>query len=190
MEYDRFTSFTDAKDTGDRGILTEVLTKKDLFVVPGVLPDAGVFPNARPRVVHQGRERTLAELESSPDRPMTALGSAYLAALNASLAIQTRESLMRCGTRPGDTILVEGGFARNTLYCELLTALCPQNAVALTTMTEGTSMGAAIIGWMMVTGEDLSAMGRRFTVETREIKPERIPGLEEYAAAFMDAVQA
>ncbi|MBN2310084.1 MAG: hypothetical protein JXR94_14010 [Candidatus Hydrogenedentes bacterium] len=189
MEYDTFRAFTDARDEADFAALREVVARRDLFVIPGVLPDATAFPGATARVVHEGRESLLADLERDGGKSMAHLGQHYYGALNLSLALATRATLGRCGAQPGTTVLVEGGFANNKSYCALLAALCPDNTIALTNMKEGTSLGAAITGWMVGEGLDLAEVGARFTIETKPIPVEDLGDLGAYSAAF-DALVA
>ena len=75
----------------------------------------------------------------------------------------------RLGPQPGANIFIEGGFAKNKQYCELLAALCPESRIVLTSLPEGTSMGAAILGWMLLTGKDAQAVGEGFSIETRDV---------------------
>jgi hypothetical protein len=184
MEYDTFRSFTKAKDQADFDALRVVLDRRDLFVVPGVLPDATAFPGATARVVHRDRSYLLGDLAQDSGKPMSHLGQDYYAALNLSLAIATRETLKRCGAEMGTTVFVEGGFANNKTYCALLAALCPDFIIALTNMKEGTSFGAAITGWMAAESAELTVIGNDFTIETAEVARQEFAGLAAYVEDF------
>ncbi|HOE67004.1 MAG TPA: FGGY family carbohydrate kinase [Candidatus Hydrogenedentes bacterium] len=184
MEYDAFTSLTREKDCGDPEALASLVRDKDLFVMPGVLPDACIFSGAAPRVIHGDRTHSLKDLRQGSAQPLTRLGQRYLAAINASLAIQTREMLFRCGASKGTHVFIEGGFSRNAQYCELLAALCPDCTIALTNLREGTSMGAALLAWMVLDHKDLAAIGRGFSIETRRIVAGECGDLEGYERAF------
>jgi sugar (pentulose or hexulose) kinase len=152
--------------------------------VPGVLPDATAFPGATPRVVDGDTVHTLDQLKASAGRPLTGLGQAYYSALNLSLAFATRRMLNLCGVNEGTTVFIEGGFANNKLYCELLAALCPKQTIALTSVKEGTSFGAALTAWMLAEGLSLEDIGKEFTIGTREVARRDFPGIAEYERAF------
>ena len=190
MEYDAFRGFTEAKDEGDLAAARRVIAGRNLFVIPGVLPDAGAFPGASARVVHGERVHPLAELEANPRKPMTGLGQDYYAALNVSLALATRQALNRCGAGEGTTVFVEGGFANNRSYCELLAALCPQCTIALTSMKEGTSFGAAVTAWMAAEEAELESVGERFAIETSAIPAKNFGDIGAYTEAFERLVTA
>ena len=190
LEYETFTGFTSLEDKNDTSLLSQVIQNRDLFIVTGVLPDATIFAHSIARVIHQDKTYLLKDLRNAPDKPMTALGGAYLAALNLALAIQSAEVFRRLGASAGTTVFIEGGFARNPQYCALLAALCPELSIVLTNLPEGTSMGAALLGWMLLTGKDLAAIWKEFTIETRAIEPASYPGLDEYVAAFRKQVNA
>jgi L-fuculokinase len=184
MEYETFRGFTDNKDTDDLDAALKVIADKRLFVVPGVLPDATAFPGATPRVVDGDTVHTLDQLKASAGRPLTGLGQAYYSALNLSLAFATRRMLNLCGVNEGTTVFIEGGFANNKLYCELLAALCPKQTIALTSVKEGTSFGAALTAWMLAEGLSLEDIGKEFTIGTREVARRDFPGIAEYERAF------
>jgi sugar (pentulose or hexulose) kinase len=184
MEYDTFRGFTAEKDAGDFAAVRDVVARKDTFVIPGVLPDATAFPGATARVVSQGKVHTLDDLGEDPGKPMSSLGQTYFAALDLSLALATRQMLERCGAQPGTTVFVEGGFANNPIYCSTLAALCPDNPIALTSMKEGTSFGAAVTAWMAAEQCSLDAVGQDFGIETETIEVENFGDLDGYASAF------
>ncbi len=184
MEYDTFRAFTDLEDQTGIDDVRRVVADKRLFVIPGVLPDASAFPGAKPRVVNGDRVQSLEALKAAPDKPMTRLGQAYNAALNLSLALATRKMLSWCAVKPGTTIFIEGGFAKNTAYCELLATLCPEQQFVLTNVKEGTSFGAALTGWMLAEGLTLEAIGHEFNIETTPIPRRDFGDLGAYESAF------
>jgi L-fuculokinase len=190
MDYDTFSGFTDVKDMSDADVLKQVVESRDLFVVPGVLPDATAFPGATPRVVHGERTYTLDALQKEAGTLMTDLGQRYFAALNLGLAIATARMLARCGIGKGTTVFIEGGFAKNSAYCAALAALCPEQMFALTSMKEGTSLGAALTGWMAATNCSLEDVGKKFTIETTPIASQDLGNLEPYRTAFNDLASA
>ena len=189
MEYDAFRAFTSEKDAGREDALREVVQDQKLFIFPGVLPDASVFPGSQPMVLHGDTAYTLEQLEKSAGQPMSALGQAYFAALNLSLALQTRASLTRCGLGKGTKVFIEGGFAKNVLYCKLLATLCPDASIMLTNQKEGTSFGAALTAWMLAEGLGLEELGKEFTIEATRVEAGEFGDLAAYERAFMDNMQ-
>ncbi len=189
MDYDAFRAFSTEKDLGDRAALGRVIAAQDLFVIPGVLDGGSAFPGTRPGVISKGVMHPYQSLKETGGTPFAELGQDYLAALDLGLAIGSAAKLATNGIGPGTTVLIEGGFSKNTLYCELLATLCPEQTIALTSMTEGTSLGAAITAWMSATGESLEEAGARFQIETREVKPRDFGDLEAYRKTFLEYIQ-
>ncbi len=186
MEYDTFRGFTALKDASDAEIVRDVVRDKNLFVIPGVMPAASAFPGATPRVVHGDTVYSLDALRTQGGTPMTDLGQAYYGALNLSLALATRKMLAWCDVTQGTTVFIEGGFAKNKVYCGLLAALCPEQKFALTNVKEGTSFGAALTGWMLAEDLSLEEIGKQFAIETTPIPALDTGDIASYERAFND----
>lgn len=184
MEYDTFRGFTKERDRNDTEAVRKVIAERKLFVIPGVLSGAKPFPNATPRVVNGETEYPLQTLQAQDDRPMTPLDQDYYAALNISLAFATRRMLRLCGVKEGTKVFVEGGFANNVPYCEVLATICPEIEVLLTNVKEGTSFGAALTGWMLHEGLSLSRIGKEFKIETSRVVSRDFGDIASYYDAF------
>ncbi len=189
MEYEKFGALTSVKDESSVDDVKNVIAQKRVFIVPGVMPAASAFPGVEAKVSVDGEVRLYKDLEEAGDAPYSPLGQEYYAALNVSLALATRQLLERCGGEKGATVFIEGGFARNKRYCELLAALCPDYTIALTNQAEGTAFGAALTAWMLADGIELAAIGREFEIETTPIMPPDFGDLEGYWAAFKEYAQ-
>ncbi len=188
MDYDAFRALTAEKDEGDVEALQAVIAERSLFVVPGVLENGTAFPGQAPRVVQGETVQPLSDLQEAGGTPFTGLGQQYYAALNLGLAIATAKMLETCGIGEGTTVFIEGGFSKNASYCSLLATLCPKQQFALTSMTEGTSFGAALTGWMLADSKSLEEIGQEFTIETREVPQRNFGSVEEYRNAFLKLV--
>ena len=105
----------------------------------------------------------MEDLESGK-APIAELGQAYFAALNLGLAIGSQEMMERLGAQAGTTVIIEGGFANNMPYCQVLASLCPDATITLTNMKEGTSFGAALTGWMLADNRTLEQIGGEFDI--------------------------
>lgn len=186
MEYEKFTGFSNAKDQGDWSTVLKVLADRKTFVVPGALPSAKVFRSATPKLVYGEKVWTMSQLEADSARPATELGEEYFAALNIGLALESEEMFRRMGARPGTTVFIEGGFAKNKPYCMLLACLCPDQTIALTSMKEGTALGAAVTAWVLADDATLEEVGRRVMINMNPVKPCECPELAAYAEAFRE----
>jgi len=186
MEYDTFRGFTSLPDHSSADVVGDVIRERKLFVVPGVLPSASAFPGATPRVVDDNAVFALKDLRQAASPPLDGLGQAYNGALNIALAIATAKMLTTCGAGAGTTVFIEGGFAKNTAYCQLLAALCPEQTFLITKMKEGTSLGAAMTGWMLAEDLPLEEIGKQIHTEAVEVEPQDFPGIEEYVEAFQE----
>ena len=185
MEYDTFRGFSLLNDESDVAAVRRVTQDGKLFAIPGVLPDASAFPGASARVVVGGVEYSLDNLRRRTDSPMTPFRQDYFAALNLSLALGTRKMLAWCGVKKGTTVFIEGGFAKNKTYCELLAALCPDQSFVLTSVKEGTSFGAALTGWMLAENMSLEAIGKEFNIRTTPISRADFGNIQPYETEFM-----
>ena len=186
LDYDTFRGFSRGKDENDMAALAAVVAEQEIFIIPGVLEGASAFPKAGPQLIVGADRYPLAAL-AADGAVAEALGQRYFAALNLACALATEKKLGVCNLHAGTEVFIEGGFAKNGAYCGLLAALCGEQRFALTSMTEGTSFGAAITGWMLAEGKSLAAIGGAFEIETRPIAPLAVEGLAGYRAAYLKA---
>lgn len=96
-----------------------------IMLLPSVEPSSGPFQN-----------RQMAWIGPEP------VGGARLVALSWYLALMTRECLDLAGDQ--GPVIVEGPFARNSDYLDMLAALSPHGVQVATSLT-GTSVGAAML---------------------------------------------
>jgi sugar (pentulose or hexulose) kinase len=161
LDYDTFGAFTDEVDAQDFKALAQVVEQADLFVIPGVMPGASAFPNATPSVISSGTAWTLDALQDGAKR-FDDLGQAYIAAINLGLAIATADGLSALNLAPGCDVYIEGGFAKNDVFCRILAGLCTNLSISVSAETEGTSLGAAMTGWMLADGAGLETIGANY----------------------------
>jgi sugar (pentulose or hexulose) kinase len=191
LEYETYTKIlkdlhsTDELPEFNRTLYQRVIDQRRHFVIPSILPGAGQFPDSRARVMDGGREYPIEGIKSGELVPplLQDLPAAY-ATLNLSIAIQSKIALERVGLKPGMALYTEGGFRHNRDYNVLLASFFPENPVYLTGIEEATAFGAAITGLASLEGKDPVAYADRFEIETFEVKPEDLSGLDEYEAAF------
>jgi len=184
MEYEKFGALTEVRDESTVDDIKRIIAERRVFVVPGVMPAASAFPGVPAKVIVDGKTRLYTDLEAEGGTPYTPLGQTYYAALNLSLALATRQLLERCGGEKGASVFVEGGFAHNQRYCELLAALCPDYTIALTSQAEGTAFGAALTAWMLADGQKLAQIGEEFEIETTPVVAPDFGDLQGYWDAF------
>ncbi len=185
MEYETFASFAPFTDAQDEDALARVISDRDVFVIPGTLPDVPVFPGAAPGLV-AGKERfTLDDLRAGRSADtIRALGQRYFAALNLALALATKRALAHLDAPRGARVYIEGGFASNTIYCRLMATLCPEFEWLLTQAKEGTSLGAALCGWAAAEGVDPRQMTSRYMIDDTPIAPYACLHLDPYEHSF------
>jgi sugar (pentulose or hexulose) kinase len=160
------------------------------FILPSVQKGTGQFPDSDPRAVEGGRNYPLETIRSGGDiPPFFGEYTAAFAALNISLAIQTKIALERAGTVDGTTIFVEGGFRKNPDYNTLLSALFPKSKVYLTNLSEATAFGAALLAKAALDGTDPKTLGNFFEIETKEVKREQFDGLSQYVDSFFEHLE-
>jgi len=95
------------------------------------------------------------------------------------VALMSDLMLTRLGANVGD-VIVEGSFAVNSAYCELLAALRPEQRVFTGDDSAGTARGAALLAQWPV---------RKLELSRREpIEKSTIPGLAAYREVWNRAV--
>ncbi|WP_375259695.1 FGGY-family carbohydrate kinase [Citreimonas sp.] len=144
-----------APDAGDR----QALLSGGLRLSPSVVPGSGPF---------QGRS---GGWSCTPETD----GQAMLA-LSWYLALMTEECLTLAGA--AGPVAVEGPFARNAGYLDMLAALRPDSVIAMGSAT-GTSAGAALL----FAGRGEQAGGTRIT-------PSDKAALREYAVEWQQAARS
>ena len=182
-----------------------LLAAADCFILPELVPGSGQFPGSRSRAVEGGREYALDDIKAGRAAPAFMRDARKaMAALDASLAIQTRVALGRTGLGSGTEVFTEGGFRRNADYNALLATALPRNRAYLTDIAEATSLGAAMTaaaalrdaegrGSAEATADGGRAMleeiARAFEIDYRPVEP--MPGassFEGYARAWLERV--
>ncbi len=175
-DFEHFPSF-------DPKVYQQVISDKSCFILPGVI-DTGPFPQSVSRVHENGTDYLLKDIAAN--RPPCFANSLYAyAALNISLAVQSRANFQNIGLEDGMTIYIEGGFRRNKSYHALLAALCPKNKFVLSCLEEATAFGAALMNVAALEGKSLNDIGDKFTIITDDIAIPDLEGFEEYAEAFL-----
>jgi L-fuculokinase len=180
---------TDVLPDFNKGLYQRVIEQRRHFVIPGVVPGTGQFPDSRARVIDAGREYELDAIRDGSVVPplFQDLPAAY-ATLNLSLAIQSKVALERVGVAPGMSVFTEGGFRHNLDYNVLLAAFLGDNPVFLTGIEEATSFGAAITAIAARDGEAPDAYASLFEIETFPVRAEAFRGLQEYEKAFLEQI--
>ncbi|MFO8041896.1 MAG: FGGY family carbohydrate kinase [Alkalispirochaeta sp.] len=180
---------TDMLPDFNKSLYQRVLDQRQHFIIPGIVPGSGQFPTSRARVIDAGREYELEAIKDGTIVPplFQDLPAAY-AALNLSLAIQSKVALERVGITPGMAIFTEGGFRHNLDYNILVGAFLGDNPVYLTGIEEATSLGAAITAIAARDGEEPAAYESLFEIETFPVRSEAFRGLAEYEAAFLEHI--
>lgn len=117
----------------DEKVLKTLLRDKEVFVIPTLASGSGQFPRSRGRVIGENIFYKDFKL-------------AYHA-LNLSMAIQTYfaiRAIFRSESLKGLKVVVAGGFAKNTLYLRLLTAILRDAKIFKTHYSDLTSLGTAL----------------------------------------------
>jgi sugar (pentulose or hexulose) kinase len=159
------------------------------FILPELVPGSGQFPGSTSRAVQDGVEYALADIESGAKVPEFLKDERRaLAALNLSLAIQTLVALDRAGLGPATSVFTEGGFRKNSGYNAILASALGGRAY-LTDISEATSFGAAMTAEAALEGIDPDALGDRFDIEYKPVRPmEGLEHFERYRAAWLALV--
>jgi len=185
LEFGEFSDLAGRKDDAGHVVLEKLCLDQELFLTGGLVPGAEAFPNSKPAAYVGDRCIGIDELK---EKGLAAVGidsADFLAALNFSLAMQTVEVLNRSGRKDGSDIFIEGGFANNQQYCEILAALLPENRCNLTDLKEATAFGAALCAWKLLDNVELESLSSRFEIGIHTIVPVATTGLQEYAEKYL-----
>lgn len=116
-------------------------------------------------------------------------GERAMAALNISLALQTLVALERAGLKPGTEVFTEGGFRKNAGYNAALASSLRGagygDGVYLTDISEATAFGAAMTATAALEGCEPEALGDRFEVHYKPVRPMEGLDLDRYRAAWL-----
>lgn len=184
LEYSEFSGLAGEGEADASGAVEAVCAERELFLTGGIVPGAKAFPGSVPAAHDGGR---VVPLEQLREKGLSGAGldrSAFLAALNLSLAIQTVEVLERAGRTDGTDVFIEGGFSRNDDYCRILAALLPRNRVCRTELAEATAFGTALCSWILADGVSLEDLAGRFAIKVEPVEAPDLPGLAEYANEY------
>jgi len=166
-------------------ICQKVIDNKELFILPSVVKDTGLYPSSKPRVIEKSSTFTLEHLQTNNAVPsfFNDYETAY-AVLNISLALQTKRALDMTGFKGVGTIFVEGGFRHNDTYNRLLTALYPQSTVALTNLSEATAFGAALCAKAARDRVSPSELKDFFEIDITPVEKCSLSNLDAYGERF------
>ena len=186
MEYDSWVGLI-AECAGSRPVdpgpsaYPALFEDGDCFILPEVVPGSGQFPGSRARAIQGGKTFHFEDIQAGREVPEFLRDpSRAMAALDASLVIQTLVALDRAGIGPGMDVYTEGGFRKNADYNALLAAALPEGSTYLTDLAEATSFGAAMCGMAALDSSEPSAYRDRFAIDYRRVTA--MPGTESFAA--------
>jgi sugar (pentulose or hexulose) kinase len=184
---------TTALSDPDPSVYRSVATSASEFILPELVPGSGQFPGSGSRAVQDGREYPLAAMDSGAGAPpFFGNGGRALAVLNISLALQTLVALERTGLAPGTEVFTEGGFRKNAGYNAVLASALRGagygDGAYLTDIAEATSFGAAMTAAAALEGSDPGALGDRFEVDYKPVKPMDGLDLGTYRRAWLALV--
>jgi L-fuculokinase len=163
------------------------------FILPEYVPGSGQFPGSFSSAVLDGAVFALADIEAGRSVPPFFKDSRRaLAALNISLAIQTTVALDRAGLKPETEVFTEGGFRKNAGYnAALASALggVGGGRAYLTDISEATALGAAMTAAAALLGITPNALGDRFDIEYKKVRPmEALGDFARYRAEWLALV--
>lgn len=136
--------------------------EEPIVLLPSVIEGSGPFPH---RKAHWNKPPHTIDKEAS------FVGASFY------LALMTAECLSMTGA-DGD-VVVEGPFAANRLYLQMLSAATTRRVVAMTGSATGTSIGAALLARMEAPGTVAPGQYQLFTP---------VPEMVRYARGWRDIV--
>ena len=155
----------DAPDVPDAEVLAaaRALVARGTMALASFVPDDGQFPGS----AGKGRMVGLPPQDAAEKR---ALGALYVA-FNASLCLDLLQSA-------GKPVIIDGGFAANRPFAQVLAALRPGQKVSISHARDGTALGAALL-WQRA-----ARTGPVGSVRVEGVTAADVPGVEAMARAW------
>lgn len=173
----------------DPEMCQQVINDQRYFIMPGVTPGTGQFPECEARIIEAHKEFPLEDVKSGKVIPAFLKDQKLAhAVLDLSLVLQTSVAMARIGARDGLAIFTEGGFRRNETYNGLLSSLYPNSEYCRTNLEEASAVGAAICAKCAIEGVDLSAAANWVKIDRQEVRPYPLSGMGAYRDAFLKRV--
>ena len=168
-------------------VYQRVIRECDFVFVPSVEVGVGILPESQPAVYYKGKRYPLADIQR-PEVAQEVFEDYELsfAALNCSLAAQSKVAIDYANSANTTQLFVEGGFRRNSAYCQLLADLFPAAAIFTTNLEEATAIGAGIIAKAALQNSDPYCARDDINIEKNRIAPAGITGISDYVAKFIE----
>ncbi len=164
-----------------------VLTARDFFFIPSVEVGVGILPDSKPGVYAGGQFYSLSCLEEpGVAKEVFADYERSFAALNCSLAAQSKIAIDYAGAAVDTQMFVEGGFRKNSAYCQLLAELYPQARIFTTNLEEATAIGAGIIAKAAYENTDPYIAKSLINIEKTRINPLGLQDTALYVQRFVE----
>lgn len=186
----------------DAPLYERLIREARTFILPAVLRGTGQFPESEARIVEfEAPAVTEAQTDSRTVTTLVAIRSGTplpqslsnwneaIALVNLSVAIQSAVALKRVDLQPGTTIYTEGGFRNNEAYLTLLGALLPDNPVALTSIEEATSFGAALCGKAALEERPVEELHDAVQLIIQPVPFRSVPEIDGYMERFLELVE-
>ena len=150
---------------GDLAAIATVqdLIDQDIFAIASFTDSGGPLPNTG------NKGKVLGPMTETPDH------RASLAALYCALMVDLSLNAIQSKAQ----IIVDGPFAENPVFLQILAALRPQQQVSASKLSQGTTAGAACLG-LMPDGK-LPYLPMSLT----EVQPPELRGLAAYARTWL-----
>ena len=165
----------------------EVLTSSDFFFIPSVEVGVGILPDSKPKVIYKGKAYLLDELQIPEIASMVFEDyERSFAALNCSIAAQSKIAIDYTNSINNTQLFIEGGFRKNQAYCQLLAELYPEAEVYTTNLEEATAMGAGILAKAALDNTDPYTLRDLVNITKEQIVAIGINGVERYTESFIE----
>lgn len=168
-------------------VYQRVISEKNFFFVPSVEVGVGILPESKPAIYYQGKRYPLADIRSSAVAARVfADYELSFAALNCSLAAQTKIAIDYANSGNTAQLFIEGGFRKNAAYCQLLADMFPKAEIYTTSLEEATAIGAGIIAKAALLDSDPYCARDDISIEKTRYIPAGINGMDGYVGRFVE----
>ncbi|AQQ09399.1 L-fuculokinase [Sedimentisphaera cyanobacteriorum] len=190
-EYEAYTKLLDnissprKTSEQERSVYSKVLEEADKFILPSVLPGMGIFGAGKGRAVEGGRTINFEDMTKENCPQFFKHRKTADAVLALSLAIQSSVALRHAGYKEGDKIYVEGGFAENKPYLNLLQKLFPRSEGYTVSIPQASSAGAAILALAAIEGKAPDQLDIELNFQSQRVPLDNNLNLDYYLQKYL-----
>ena len=185
LEYSAYDTMFGKKDQSDLETLNQFLEESNMFILPGLIKGTSVFPESIPAIIYQGEIYTQDKMQkfikANPE-----LKKLLYTALSVSLGIQSVELFKRLSIKAGGKVYLEGGFLKNSVWCETIMNIRNDLSFYSTNLLEASAFGAALTALVADRNIEPMEAASLFEIESELMKAKSSLNFNGYVKKYFE----